>query len=120
MHLNDYTVFMYSIIVQVYRFGVKRDERDLANDRGHAGRLQMMYMDGHLVLTFAGVDDYRGDNHVLPKLFEPKCIGWTGDMMLWRGVQRQRMKNPSKPAPAFLQEWRVRLVDRKDIEKYLA
>jgi hypothetical protein len=101
---------MYSKIVQVYRFGVKRDERDLANDAGCLGDLAMIHWQRHSRLSFTEHGNTSGGNKILPSLHEVTCIGLGGDRMVFRGLQKRPTSNPLDPAPAFLQEWRVTLI----------
>lgn len=94
----------------MYYFGVRRPERDLANDPGRLGDLLLLHSNGHKRLNFTEHGNNRGDNHVLPALHEVECIGLRGEHMLFRGLQKPRMKNSAEEAPVCLQEWRVRIM----------
>lgn len=103
---------MYSKIVQVYKFGVRRDEREISNDPGRVGNLSLHHHDRHPVLIFQDRDNVTPTGQLLPNLYEPRCVGMGNGLMLWRGYQKPRQRQPGELAPAFLQEWRVEVIDR--------
>lgn len=101
---------MYSRIVQVYQRGVRRPERDLANDPGHLGDLLLLHSQGHTRLSFTEHGNTRGDSRMLPSLHEVQCVGLQGEHMLFRGFQKSPVKNAIGEAPVYIQEWRVRIL----------
>jgi hypothetical protein len=111
---------MYSIIIQVYKFGIRRTDRELANDPGLPGVLSLVHFDHHPVLRLSKIGDNSGSNKVLPPLFEPRCLGWGGELMTWRGYQKPWMKNSHDQAPVCIQEWRVRLIDQRELDRLYA
>jgi hypothetical protein len=97
---------MYSIVKQVWSRGVKRSDREIANDPGSAGELSMTRVSGHLFLSLQITGNTTADNRALPDLFEPALLGWHGTQMVFRGYQKTAGKGEA-PAQVFLQEWRV-------------
>lgn len=83
----------------------------MSNDPGCFGDLMMFHTNGHARLSLTERGNNRGDNSVLPSLHEVHCIGLMGDHLIFRGLQKPRMKNPAEEAPAFLQEWRITVLE---------
>lgn len=100
---------MYSKVIQVWSRGVKRSDRDLANDPGSMGELSLTRLGGHARLSLVLYGNTSADNRALPDLFEPVLLGWNGAQMVFRGYQKAPGKGDAEGA-AYLQEWRVTII----------
>jgi hypothetical protein len=100
---------MYCKVIQVWSRGIKRSDRDLANDPGSQGELSMTRVSGHPRLSLQAYGNTTSDNHVLPDLFEPVLLGWRGPQMVFRGYQQLPGKGDA-PGQVYFQEWRVTIL----------
>lgn len=100
---------MYSKVIQVRNRGVRRSERDIANDPGVFGAITLFGHGMHLrmEITAWGVNNTSG--HLLPTLWDARCITWHSGKMIWQGFQQASLNN-SQEAAAYFQEWRVELL----------
>jgi hypothetical protein len=100
---------MYSNIKQLRHRGVRRPQRDVANDPGVFGELTMHRVGGILRMTICEWGNQRPDARLVPDLWEPVCQGLGGETMNWRGYQRANAGEDSD-VPTYLQEWRVTIL----------
>ena len=100
---------MYSNIKQVRRRGVRKAERDLANELGVFGELTLFRIDGYLVLQVHASGGFADGRDLYPRLYEAVCTGMRDCFFVWRGWQREDNQE-DKNGPTYLQEWRVEVI----------
>ena len=100
---------MYSNIKQVRRRGVRKSERDLANEPGVFGEITLFRIDGYPVLQVHASGGFADGQDLYPRLHEAVCTGMRDCFLVWRGWQREGNQD-DKNGPTYLQEWRVEVI----------
>lgn len=100
---------MYSKVIQVRHRGVRRSERDLANDPGVFGAVTLVGHGMHLRMEISAWGVSNRDGLLLPTLWDARCITWHSGRMIWQGFQHASLTS-SPEAAAYFQEWRVELL----------
>ena len=103
---------MYSKILQLRVRGVRRLDRDVNNDSGTFGMVEMVHVGGYLRMTVREHGNNLPDSVRLPALWEAKCLGWIGNGMSWQGYQQHQLPE-RKGNPVYLQEWRVEVIGER-------
>jgi hypothetical protein len=107
---GDYTVCMYSKIVQLRHRGVRRPDRDISNDTGVSGTVTLHCVGGHLRLAVNEWGVHRPGSELLPDLWDARCMGWNSGSMIWHGYQHARLGD-QKGQPVYFQEWTIEIID---------
>jgi hypothetical protein len=100
---------MYSNIKQLRHRGVRRTEREVANDPGVFGEVILHRVGGILRMTVREWGNQRPDARLISDLWEPICQGLGGESMSWRGYQRAGRPD-DEAQPTYLQEWRITII----------
>lgn len=100
---------MYSKILQLRSRGVRRPNRDVANDPGIFGMVELVHVGGYLRMAVREYGNHLAEGVLLPALWEAKCGGWIGTGMSWQGYQQHQLPE-QKGNPVYLQEWRVEII----------
>lgn len=103
---------MYSKITQLRVRGVERHDRDIANDPGVFGMVEMVKVGGYLRMQLREHGNHLAEGVLLPSLWDAKCAGWLGAGMCWQGYQQHHLPE-KKGNPAYFQEWRVEIVGER-------
>ena len=103
---------MYSKILQLRVRGVRRPDRDINNDPGTFGMVEMVRVGGYLRMTVREHGNHLPDSVRLPALWDAQCLGWIGDGMSWQGYQQHQLPE-RKGNPVYLQEWRVEIIGER-------
>lgn len=100
---------MYSKVIQVRNRGVRRSERDIANDAGACGAIMLVRSGAHIRMDLQAWGVTNQSGKLLPSLWDARCITWQSGKMIWQGFQQDPSSN-SQAAAAYFQEWRVELL----------
>lgn len=106
---------MYSKITQLRLRGVERSDRDIANDLGVCGVLELFKVGGYLRMVVREFGNHLPEGVLLPALWDAKCCGWSGTGMSWRGYQQHQLPE-KKGNSAYFQEWRVEIIGERPPE----
>lgn len=100
---------MYSKIKQLRVRGATRPDRDLANDPGIFGMIELVHVGSYLRMQLCEYGNHLPEGVLLPALWEAKCGGWRGERMVWQGYQQYQLPE-KKGNPVYFQEWRVEII----------
>jgi len=100
---------MYSNIKQFRARGVRRSDRDIANDPGLSGAVHLHHVGGFLRLSAVEWGCNRAGAELFPDLWDAKCVGWNAAGMVWQGFQHARLSD-KKGDPVYFQEWRIEVI----------
>ena len=103
---------MSSIILQLRVRGVERAERDVNNDPGTFGMVEMVRVGGYLRMIVHEHGNQLSEGVLLPALWDAKCLGWIGGGMSWQGYQQHQLPE-KKGNPVYFQEWRVEIIGER-------
>ncbi|MBW3498891.1 hypothetical protein [Janthinobacterium sp. NKUCC08_JDC] len=103
---------MYSNVKQVRRRGVRKSERDLANEPGVFGEITLFRVGGYPVLQVHAPGGFADGKDLYPCLHEAVCTGMRDCFLVWRGWQREGNQE-DKNGPTYLQEWRVEIISMR-------
>ena len=103
---------MYSKILQLRVRGVERPERDVSNDAGVFGAVEMVKVGGYLRMQVSEYGNHLAQGVLLPALWDAKCAGLRGNLMIWQGYQQHQLPE-KKGNPVYFQEWRVEIVGER-------
>lgn len=88
------------------RRGVRRSPRDIANDLGVFGGLELHRISGVLTLQVAAPGGHVAGRNLYYPLYEAVCVSMGECLSTWRGWQRDgNQDDPSRPS--YVQEWLV-------------
>lgn len=80
--------------------------------------LTLIYLGTHTRLSVERWGDNSQENKLLPCLYDAYCASWRGELMLWRGYQRDHEK-----ASTYLQEWHITILkprpERGDVGDFM-
>lgn len=100
---------MYSKITQLRVRGVERPERDVNNDTGIFGAVQMVKVGGYLRMEVHEHGNHMPEAVLLPALWDAKCAGVRDNLMIWQGYQQHQLPE-KKGNPVYFQEWRMEII----------
>lgn len=100
---------MYSKITQLRVRGARRSDRDVSNDPGVFGMVELVHVGGYLRMSVREHGNHLAEGVLLPALWDPKCCGWHGDGMAWQGYQQFQLPE-RKGQPVYFQEWRIEII----------
>ena len=100
---------MYSKILQLRVRGIRRPDRDINNDPGTFGMVEMVHVSGYLRMLVREHGNHMPDAVLLPPLWDAKCCGWGGSSMSWQGFQQHQLPE-KKGNPVYIQEWRIEII----------
>nr|WP_315400540.1 hypothetical protein [uncultured Duganella sp.] len=103
---------MYSKITQLRVCGARRPDRDVNNDPGVFGMVELVHVGGYLRMQVCEHGNQLPDSVLLPALWEAKCGGWVGAGMAWQGYQQHQLPE-QKGNSVYLQEWRVEIIGER-------
>jgi hypothetical protein len=106
---GDYTVCMYSKIIQRRHRGVERSDRDIANDPGVFGEVTMYRVGGHKRMQVREWGNQTMEALLLPSLWCAECLAVGPTCEEWRGFQQAQLPE-KKGMPTYLQEWRIEFI----------
>lgn len=98
---------MYSKIIQKRWLGIKRPDRDIANDPGVFGQVTMFYAgQGHTCLQAQRHGCTNETGKLLAPLWDAQCVAKGGDSEVWRGYQRAKLPH-GLGYTTCVQEWYI-------------
>ena len=103
---------MYSKILQLRVRGVRRPDRDVNNDPGTFGMVELVHVGGYLRMKVREHGNHLAQGVLLPALWDAKCCGWNGAGMSWQGFQQHQLPE-KKGDPVYFQEWRVEILGER-------
>jgi hypothetical protein len=107
-----YTVWMYSIIKQLRRAGVRRSLREIQSDPGLHGHLTVVSVAGMRLLNVHAAGDQSHQRPLCAFLYEPVLVSMHGARMLFVGYERAGNQNDPL-AQTHMQEWSVEVIERQ-------
>lgn len=102
---------MYSKIKKLRWLGIRRDDREIANDPGVHATVTMSYTNnGHQCLDAQTHHEKNETGKALPTLWDAVCVGKGPYDELWRGYQKAKLPH-GLGFTTVIQEWHVEHID---------
>ncbi|MFS2004594.1 hypothetical protein ACEN9F_13310 [Duganella sp. CT11-25] len=103
---------MYSKIIQKRYRGVERPDRDLSNDPGTFGMIEMHRVGGFVRMQVRMYGNQLPEAVLLPALWDATCEEWSGTMMSWNGYQQAQLPE-KKGQSAYFQQWIIEIIGER-------